>query len=280
MTRTYVVTGSSSGIGAKTAEILRARGEKVIGIDLKGSDIDADLSNREGRLAAAKQATELAGGVIDAVIACAGIAAPIAKTISINFFGVTELLEALLPALRASDAPRAAVVSSMASLQPNSPEMVEAALAGDEAKAVEIAQSFVDPANPMAGYVVYPASKRAISRWVRRESISENWAGAGIPLNAVAPGTVVTPMTKDLLATPEGAAMVDASVPMPLNYHQPAESIANLLIWLTSVENTHLAGQVIYNDGGADATLRGDDIWSWNDASASAVQQASRTPRK
>jgi hypothetical protein len=60
--------------------------------------------------------------------------------------------------------------------------------------------------------------------------------------------------------------MVDAAVPMPLNYHQPPESIANLLIWLTSVENTHLAGQVIYDDGGADATLRGDDIWSWNDA--------------
>lgn len=45
-----------------------------------------------------------------------------------------------------------------------------------------------------------------------------------------------------------------------------AAAIANLLIWLTGVENTHLAGQVIYDDGGADATLRGDDIWSWNDA--------------
>ena len=28
-----------------------------------------------------------------------------------------------------------------------------------------------------------------------------------------------------------------------------------------------MAGQVIYDDGGADATLRGDDIWSWNDTS-------------
>ena len=270
MNRTYVVTGSASGIGAQTAEILRARGEKVIGIDLKGADIEADLSNREGRLAAAAQATELAGGVIDAVIACAGIAAPIAKTISVNFFGVTELLEALLPALRASETPRAAVVASMAALQPNSRAMVDAALAGDEPKALEIAQSFVSPENPMAGYVVYPSSKRALARWVRRESISPNWAGAGIPLNAVAPGTVITPMTKDLLATPDGAAMVDASVPMPLNYHQPAESIANLLIWLTSVENTHLAGQVIFDDGGADATLRGDDIWSWNDPQSSA----------
>jgi len=152
----------------------------------------------------------------------------------------------------------------MASLQPNSPEMVEAALAGDESTAREIAQKLADQ-GPQIGYLAYPSSKRALSRWVRRASISDDYAGNGIPLNAVAPGTVLTPMTAELLSTPEGAKMVDANVPMPLNYHQPPESIANLLIWLTSVENTHLAGQVIYDDGGADATLRGDDIWSWND---------------
>ncbi|GAA5035839.1 SDR family NAD(P)-dependent oxidoreductase [Microbacterium fluvii] len=266
MTRTYVVTGSASGIGATTTRILRERGETVIGIDLRDAEVEADLSTAEGRAAAAAKATELAGGTIDAVIACAGISAPIPKTISINYFGVTELLTALLPALAGSEAPRAAVVSSMASLQPNSAEMVEAALAGDEPRALEIAEGLAAQ-GPMVGYLVYPSSKRALARWVRRSSIAPEWAGAGIPLNAVAPGTVLTPMTADLLATPEGAAMVDGAVPMPLNYHQPPESIAHLLIWLTSVENTHMAGQVIYDDGGADATLRGDDIWSWADQS-------------
>ena len=206
----------------------------------------------------------MADGVVDAVIACAGIAAPIAKTISINYFGVTEFVTALLPALAQSDAPRAAVVSSMASLQANSPELVAAALSGDEDEAVRIAEE-IAARGPEAGYAIYPSSKRALARWVRRESITDAWAGAGIPLNAVGPGTVITPMTADLLATPEGAAMVDSAVPMPLNYHQPAESIAAVLLWLTSVENSHMAGQVVYCDGGADATLRGDDIWSWND---------------
>ncbi|GAB3803034.1 SDR family oxidoreductase [Humibacter antri] len=264
MTRTYVVTGSASGIGATTARILTERGERVIGVDLKNADVEADLSVPEGRTDAAGRAVELAGGTVDGVIACAGISAPIPKTISVNFFGVTELLTALLPALARSDAPRVAVVSSMASLQPNSKEMVEAALAGDEPEAVSIAARLAEQ-GPQVGYLVYPSSKRALSRWVRREAITPAWASAGIPLNAVAPGTVITPMTADLLKTPEGAAMVDANVPMPLNYHQPPESIANLLIWLTSVENTHLAGQVIYDDGGADASLRGNDIWSWND---------------
>ncbi|SJM63248.1 SDR family oxidoreductase [Gulosibacter sp. 10] len=264
MTRTYVVTGSASGIGRTTADLLRANGDTVIGIDLKNAEVEADLSTAEGRSQAASRAAELAGDAVDGVIACAGISAPIAKTISINYFGVTELLEQLQPTLAKSDAPRAAVVSSMASLQPNSKELVEASLAGDEAKALEIAES-IAAQGPEAGYAVYPSSKRALARWVRRESIRPTWAGAGIPLNAVAPGTVKTPMTADLLATEEGRAMVDAAVPMPLNSHQPPESVANLLIWLTSAQNTHATGQVIYCDGGADATLRGDDIWSWND---------------
>ena len=37
--------------------------------------------------------------------------------------------------------------------------------------------------------------------------------------------------------------------------------IAELLTWLTSAQNTHVTGQTIYIDGGADATLRGDNIW-------------------
>ncbi|MGW8483114.1 SDR family oxidoreductase [Microbacterium sp. NPDC055903] len=264
MARTYVVTGSASGIGATTARILQERGERVIGIDLRGADVEADLSSPQGRLDAAAAAIEAAGGAIDGVIACAGISAPIPKTISVNYFGVTELLEALRPALAASDAPRVAVVSSMASLQAHSAEMVEAALAGDEAKALEIAEGLTAQSAEL-GYLSYPSSKRALARWVRRASITPEWAGAGIPVNAVAPGVVLTPMTADLVSTPEGRALLDASVPMPLNGHQPPESIAHLLIWLTSVENSHMAGQVIYDDGGADATLRGDDIWSWND---------------
>ncbi|MEJ1088672.1 SDR family oxidoreductase [Microbacterium sp. Mu-80] len=264
MSRTYVVTGSASGIGATTTRLLRERGDRVIGIDLRDAEVEADLSAPQGRADAAAKTLQLADGAIDAVIACAGISAPIPATISINYFGVTELLEALRPGLLASDAPRVAVVSSMASLQPNSAEMVEAALAGDEERATRIAADLAAQ-GPETGYLVYPSSKRALARWVRRVSIAPEWAGSGIPVNGVAPGTVLTPMTEKLLSTPEGVKMVDAAVPMPLNSHQPPESIAHLLIWLTSVENTHMAGQIIYDDGGADATLRGDDIWSWND---------------
>jgi NAD(P)-dependent dehydrogenase (short-subunit alcohol dehydrogenase family) len=266
MSRTYVVSGSASGIGAATAKLLRERGDTVIGIDLHDAEVVADLSRREGRAEAARATCAIAGGTIDAVIACAGISAPIPQTISVNFFGVTELLCALRPALLTSDAPRAAVVSSVASYRPSSSALVEAAIAGDEDEALRLA-GLLTTQDLATAHQVYTASKRALSRWVRARSVSDEWAGAGIPLNAVAPGAVVTPMTAGSLSTPEGIAAIDAAVPMPLNYHQAPETIARLLIWLVSVENTHMAGQTVYCDGGADVMVRGDDIWSWNDSS-------------
>lgn len=156
---------------------------------MKGVEVTGDLSNHEGRLAAAAEAAQLAGGTVDAVIPCAGLSVVKPVNVAVNFLGMAEFLEALLPALGRSESPRV----------------------------------------------------------------------------ALAPGTVVTPMTKDLLASERGRAMTDAYVPMPLNFHQGVESIAHLLIWLTSVENTHCTGQTIYCDGGADTVLRGDDVWSWND---------------
>lgn len=259
--RTFVVTGAASGIGMATAELIRERGDRVIGVDLRNSDVTADLSTEAGRKSAIEQTLSVSGGEIDAVVAAAGLSAPKAITAAVNYFGVTRFLEGLLPALAKSESPRVAVVSSMATLQPVSEELVESLLSGDEAKALEVA-SALEAQGPRIGYLNYPSSKRALSRWVRRESITEAWAGAGIPLNAVAPGTVITNMTREMLGTKEGRELVDANVPMPLNYHSEASVIAKLLLWLTSEENTHVAGQTIYCDGGADASLRGDNIWS------------------
>ncbi|GAA1778882.1 SDR family oxidoreductase [Leucobacter iarius] len=263
MARTFVVTGAASGIGRLTAQKLRDRGDTVIGVDLRDVEVAGDLSNRAGRLAAAEEATRLAGGTVDAVIACAGLAIPKVVTAAVNYFGMTEFLEAMQPALIRAAAPRAALISSMASLQPVAPPLVEALLSDDEASALAIAAQLEQ--DPETGTLIYSSSKQAISRWVRREAPGARWAGSGIPLNAVGPGTVVTPMTAELLSTPEGSALVDAVVPMPLHGHQGPESIADLLLWLTSVENTHCCGQTIYCDGGADAVLRGDDVWSWNE---------------
>ncbi len=69
-------------------------------------------------------------------------------------------------------------------------------------------------------------------------------------------------MVAGMIATEESRTAIDAMVPMPLNYYLEPRQVAYLLAWLTSEENTHTTGQTIYIDGGADASIRGDNIWS------------------
>lgn len=258
MTRTCLVTGSASGIGKATTDHLRAQGHTVIGADLKDADITADLATPDGRAALVEQAREIAGGRLDAVVACAGIFTTTPVTVQVNFFGAVATLQGLRPLLAAGTEPRAVVTSSLASLHPVDAAIVDACLAGDEAAAVAAAEAVVDRG---AGYLIYPSSKAAVARWIRRNAVTGDWAAAGIPLNAVGPGTIVTPMTQGFLDDPVWRQVVDDTVPMPLHGHARAEQVAPLLGWLAGPENTHVTGQVVFIDGGADAVLRGDRTW-------------------
>ncbi|MEU0631207.1 SDR family oxidoreductase [Streptomyces sp. NPDC005989] len=258
MSRTCLVTGSASGIGKATVAFLAQRGHTVIGADLDDGDIRADLATAQGRAELVVRARELTGGRLDAVVSCAGVAHFDPLTIKVNHFGAVATLDGLRPLLAAGTDPRAVVVGSIDSVHPTDPAIVAAALAGDEAAAVDAAQAAVDRGE---GHLVYSSSKAAISRWVRRAAATDDWVGAGVPLNAVAPGVVVTPLTRPLLDDPQTRALVERSVPMPLHGHARPEQIAPLIAWLASPENTVVTGQVVFADGGADAVLRGDSTW-------------------
>ena len=259
MARTMVVTGAASGIGKATAELLRQQGDTVIGVDIRDADITVDLSTPEGRASLVEQVKQKSGGSIDGILAIAGLAAPIPATVSVNFFGMVATLEWLRPLLAGSSAPRAVGVASMASLHPHDDELVAAMTAGDEATAV--ARAEVLSQDPAAGHLIYSSTKKAFAQWIRRSAPTADWAGANIPLNAIAPGVIVTPMTAPLLETEEGREQIRAGVPMPLNGFAEAIVPAKLLVWLTSEDNTHLCGQVVFIDGGSDAVIRGDSTW-------------------
>ncbi|MFJ8861402.1 SDR family oxidoreductase [Streptomyces sp. NPDC102451] len=254
MPRNVVVTGSGSGIGAALTALLRAQGDRVIGVDLHGGEIDADLSSPEGRSAGAGAAVEAAGGVVDAVVTCAGTSVPGTAMVSVNYFGTTEFLTALRPALAAAERPRAVVIGSISGTRPSDPDVVAACLAGDEAAALAHAERAVADGRARQ---LYPSSKAALARWARRTAVAEGWADAGIPVNVVAPGTVLTPMSAPVFADPEMKKLMDAAVPMPLNGYLRPEDVARAVMFLASGENSHITGQVVYVDGGAEATLRG-----------------------
>ena len=91
MVRTYVITGSASGIGKATAELLTERGQRVIGVDVHDADVIADLSTPEGRTALVEQVRERSGGAIDAIIANAGLATATPATVAVNYFGALAL---------------------------------------------------------------------------------------------------------------------------------------------------------------------------------------------
>src|ERR1700744_2478067 len=147
MTRTYVVIGTGSGMGAATASMLRDRGHTVLGVVLRGADVLADLSQAEGRRAAARRILEATDGSVDGVITCAGLRDAWPTTVSGNFFGSVDLIGHLREALTRSTAPRVVLTSSLASVLPADPAIVDACLAHDETaacKAAEVSSPDVD----------------------------------------------------------------------------------------------------------------------------------------
>ena len=255
MARTYVVTGSASGIGRATCERLERDGHSVIDVDLRDASICVDLSTPAGRAALVDEVTAASGGAIDAVVANAGVMGEPAPCVRVNYFGAVATLEGLRPLLAGSGAPRAVATasSSVMNLPRDQQWLVDLCLAGDEEAAVAAAGP--------AGLMGYPSSKRALARWVRRQAPTADWAGAGIGLNAVAPGIVQTAMTEPMLDDERVRPMMDAAVPMPYGGYCEPRHVAEVISFLASGDVERLTGQVLFVDGGADAVLRGEDIW-------------------
>jgi NAD(P)-dependent dehydrogenase (short-subunit alcohol dehydrogenase family) len=256
--RTYAVTGAASGIGAAIVRTLREMGGRVIACDLGEADVVGDLTTGEGRSALVDGVTRLSGRRIDAIVANAG-GGPPETMLALNFFGAVATLEGLRPLLAASPQPRAVMVSSIASFSQFEPALVEACLIGDERAAIAAAgKALAAGASPLT---LYGSAKHALNRWCRWVAGEPQWAGAGIPLNVIAPGVIDTPAAAALLSNHALSAQIATRVPMRGAYPGKPDELAAIAAWCVSAENALMTGQILFVDGGFECRARGERSW-------------------
>jgi NAD(P)-dependent dehydrogenase (short-subunit alcohol dehydrogenase family) len=218
--RTALVTGGASGLGAATAERLRADGLTVTTLDLTGGDVTADVTDEQ---ALRRVAGEI--GPVDVLINSAGIVGPNRplldttaeewrRVLDVNVLGTVNTMRVFVPGMR--DRGWGRVVNF-------------ASIAGKDG-------------NPNLS--IYSASKAAVIGLTK--SAAKELATTGVLINVIAPAVIATPMNDD--TAPEVLAHLTSLIPMK-RIGRPAE-VAELVAFLASDRVSFSTGAVYDISGG------------------------------
>lgn len=220
-TRTAVVTGGCSGLGAAAATRLTADGITVVTIDLaEDADVRADVSDAVAIQAAFEQI-----GPVDILINSAGVVGPNAPlweidragwdhTFAVNVHGTFNTCHAFVPGMRARGWGRIVNIASMAGKDGN-PNMAP-----------------------------YSASKAAVIALTK--SLGKELATSGVLVNAVAPAVIETPMNAHTSAD----ALAHITSLIPMRRVGRADEVAELIAWLVSDKVSFSTGAVYDISGG------------------------------
>jgi NAD(P)-dependent dehydrogenase (short-subunit alcohol dehydrogenase family) len=103
--------------------------------------------------------------------------------------------------------------------------------------------------NTPQNQVPYNTSKAGVIHMTR--SLAAEWASRGIRVNSISPGYTRTMLVENLIATPEGKAMMDRWLPLiPLNRMAEVSDLQGAVVYLSSAASDYVTGHDLLIDGG------------------------------
>lgn len=258
-----VVTGTASGMGAATAQILVDVGARVTGIDVKPTEVpvekalEVDLRDP----AAIDEAVAAIGDPVQSVFSCAGLPGPPFSeldTVLVNFVGARHLIEGLIPKM-----PTGASIGCISSAAAIGWEQnVETLLAFLKHDTFDSAKAYLEENPDVWSFSGYWFSKQVIDAWVGLRG-AELIAGKGIRLNCINPGPTDTAMMPAFHAL-AGKEVVDQAIG-PIGRYSTAEEQAWPLVLLNSPRMSYVAGEVLWTDGGFQGAFITGQHGGWED---------------
>jgi NAD(P)-dependent dehydrogenase (short-subunit alcohol dehydrogenase family) len=244
--RTALVTGASSGVGARFAKILAASGANVVLGARRVERLEAlkaEIEKAGGRalavamdvadeasVVAAYDAAEAAFGVVDSVVANAGLNAPASalKLAACDFDGLMAVnLRGVFLTVREG---------ARRMIDHGSPE---------HGRGRVVVISSITAQHAVKGLAAYAASKAAVAQMSR--VLAKDWAGKGINVNVIAPGYMVTELTEELWEQEAGRKLMAGFARHRI---MDVESLDAMLLYLCSDVSAQVTGSVFTIDDG------------------------------
>jgi NAD(P)-dependent dehydrogenase (short-subunit alcohol dehydrogenase family) len=237
-----IVTGASSGLGARFAKVLDSAGAKVVLVARRLERLKAlagDLTNDALSVKADLQQTDQLDAVFEQTLDKYG-----RIDVLVNNAGMVDAEPAIDESLDLfTDVIRVNLIAPFALAQ----RAAKAMLDGDEGGAIVNVASILGLRGvgqiPQAGYA---ASKGGIVNLTRE--LGAQWARKGIRVNAIAPGWFESEMTSDMFSEESGHKWVARRAPM--GRHGKEGELDGALLYLASDASSYVTGQILAVDGG------------------------------
>ena len=239
-----MVTGASSGIGARFASVLSRSGASVVVGARRVDQLEAlaDELNADGGDVVAVACDVTSESDVRALVATATTRYD-RLDIMVNNAGIAPPEK---PPIESMESFERVLATNVSGLYAGACAAAEPMLQGGRGTIINMASISGLVAGDGPDTPSYAASKGAVVNLTRELGV--RWAAAGVRVNAIAPAWFRTPMNAKALDSDEGLAFVVERTPMARPGEPP--ELDGALIFLASDASTYVTGHTLVVDGG------------------------------